>query len=170
MSRTSFWTLRKSNNAINPENTGETTQLAAMEPTWPQLTESSEIPTTAKPTIAPTMECVVDTGQPRWVATSNHTPAASRDDNIPYTSNSGFCSSPEFSRLMMPLRTVSVTSPPASAAPANSNTIAMRTACLMVIARAPTEVPMALATSLAPTPQAMKKPKITAMARKIVPY
>ena len=71
---------------------------------------------------------------------------------------------------MMPLRTVSVTSPPARAAPANSKTIAMRMACLMVIARAPTEVPMALATSLAPTPQAMKKPKITAAARKIVPY
>ena len=48
--------------------------------------------------------------------------------------------------------------------------MAMRIACLMVSAREPTEVPMALATSLAPTPQAMKKPKRQARMSRTVPY
>src|SRR5690606_3093390 len=43
-------------------------------------------------------------------------------------------------------------------------------ACLMVSAREPTDVPMALATSLAPTPQAMKKPNAQASTRSTKPY
>src|SRR5690606_18336645 len=54
--------------------------------------------------------------------------------------------------------------------PRNSKTMAIRIACLMVRAREPTEVPMALATSLAPTPQAMKKPNRQASTSRMVPY
>ena len=48
------------------------------------------------------------------------------------------------------MRTVSVTASPAKKAPTNSKIAAMITACLSVRAREPTEVPIALATSLAP--------------------
>jgi hypothetical protein len=54
--------------------------------------------------------------------------------------------------------------PPASTAPANSNTAAMITACRKLIALAPVEVAMALATSLAPIAQAMYRPKTAASA------
>ena len=47
--------------------------------------------------------------------------------------------------------------------------MATRMACLMVSAFEPTEVPMALATSLAPTPQAMKNPNIQASISSSVP-
>ena len=53
---------------------------------------------------------------------------------------------------IIPLRIVDVTSPPARYAPANSNTIAMMIACLIVSAFEPTDVPIALATSFAPIP------------------
>ncbi len=56
---------------------------------------------------------------------------------------------------MIPLRMVLVTVPPAMKAPANSKMAAIRIACLTVMAPEPTEVPMALATSLAPMPQVM---------------
>jgi hypothetical protein len=62
---------------------------------------------------------------------------------------------------------VEVTSPPASQAPRNSKITAIIIAYLMVIALEPTDVPMALATSLAPTPQAMKKPKRQARMIKV---
>ncbi len=62
----------------------------------------------------------------------------------------------------MPLRMVAVTSPPASTAPASSKTAAIITACLNVRDLEPTEVPIALATSFAPIPQAMNRPKTTA--------
>ena len=55
----------------------------------------------------------------------------------------------------MPLRIVDVTSPPARNAPRNSNIAAIIIACLIVIARDPTDVAMAFATSLAPIPQAI---------------
>ena len=70
---------------------------------------------------------------------------------------------------MIPLRIVSVTCPPASAAPANSNTAAMRIAVLTVIAPEPTDVPMTLATSLAPIPQVMYNPNMTAIPINSVP-
>ncbi len=52
-------------------------------------------------------------------------------------------------------RTVSVTWDPTRTAPANSKTPASTTACFIVSAPEPTDVPMALATSLAPMFQAM---------------
>ena len=47
-----------------PDITGDTTQLATMEDTFPQLTASGDMPTAAKPTMAPIIEWVVETGQP----------------------------------------------------------------------------------------------------------
>jgi hypothetical protein len=107
----------------------------------------------AKPTMAPTMEWVVETGQPNLEATVSHTAAASSAASIPSIRTSG--SPTRALESMMPLRMVDVTSPPARKAPRNSNTAAIRIACFTVMARAPTEVAMALATSLAPMPQAM---------------
>ena len=46
-----------------------------------------------------------------------------------------------------------------------ANTAAMMIACLIVIAREPTDVAIAFATSFAPMPHAMNKPKIAASAR-----
>ena len=69
----------------------------------------------------------------------------------------------------MPLRMVEVTSPPASQAPANSKIMAIIMACLIVMALEPTEVPIALATSLAPIPQAIKKPNKQARSKKLLP-
>ena len=57
-------TLRKIANDIVPAITGETTQLATIVDTLVQFTASVETPTAAKPTMAPTIEWVVDTGQP----------------------------------------------------------------------------------------------------------
>ena len=52
-------------NAMIPALTGDTTQLMTIVPTLPQWTAPTPMPTAAKPTIAPTIEWVVDTGQPR---------------------------------------------------------------------------------------------------------
>ena len=65
----------------------------------------------------------------------------------------------------MPFRIVDVTSPPAKKAPRNSNTAAIKIACLIVSALAPTDVPMELATSLAPIPKAIKNPMNAAIRR-----
>ena len=66
-----------------PAKTGETTQLATIDATFPQLTTSALIPTAAKPTIAPTIEWVVDTGHPKYEAISNQMPAANKAEVIP---------------------------------------------------------------------------------------
>ena len=58
-------------------------KLMTIVPTWPHCTASIPIPTAAKPTIAPTIEWVVDTGQPLREATSNQVPAASNDASMP---------------------------------------------------------------------------------------
>ena len=71
---------------------------------------------------------------------------------------------------MMPFLIVEVTSPPARYAPANSNTHATITAWPNVNALEPTDVPIALATSLAPIPQAIKKPTTQPMIIKSCPY
>ena len=65
----------------------------------------------------------------------------------------------------MPFLIVEVTSPPARKAPRNSNIAAMITACFRVRALLPTDVPIALATSLAPIPHAAKKPNTQAIAK-----
>ena len=111
------------------------------------------MPAMAKPTRAPTMEWVVETGQPRLEATISQMAAASRAASMPKTRISGLSAIPEGS--MIPLRMVLVTCPPASAAPPNSKMAAMMIAVLTVIAPEPTAVPMTLATSLAPIPQVM---------------
>ena len=166
--RMSRCTLLKMAKEMVPAITGETTQLATMVLTLPQFTASLETPTAAKPTMAPTMLCVVDTGQPIKLASISQVPAAKSAESIPNTKRSGLsANTPEST---MPLRMVEVTSPPAKYAPANSNTMAIKMACLIVRALEPTEVPIALATSFAPTPQAIKKPKAAAMMIKMVPY
>ena len=68
---------------MKPAVSGETTQLITIVPTLAHLTASIPIPTAAKPTMAPTIECVVDTGQPRFDAISNQVPAASSDASMP---------------------------------------------------------------------------------------
>ena len=83
VSKTKRRTLIYKRKATVPANTGETTQLAAIFPTFIQLTASTEMPTDPKPTIAPTMLCVVDTGQPYVVAIKSQIPAARSADIIP---------------------------------------------------------------------------------------
>ncbi len=140
----------------------------AILPTLSQATASIPTPTAPKPTIAPTIECVVDTGQPKFDAIISQVPAAKSDANIPYTNKCGLSVKIAASRI--PLRMVAVTSPPARIAPANSKIMAIMIACLMVIAPEPTEVPMAFATSFAPTPQAINKPNTTAKTNNTSPY
>src|SRR5690554_219638 len=106
-----YCTERKIQKEMNPAITGDTTQLEMIDVTELQSTTSTEMPTAAKPTIAPTMEWVVDTGQPRRLAISNQVPAASKDASIPYTSRSGV--SVKRAGSTIPLRMVAVTSPPA---------------------------------------------------------
>ena len=66
-----------------PAIRGETTQLAIMAYTLFHETASKPIPTAPKPTIAPTIECVVDTGQPSDDAIKSHVAAAKSDASIP---------------------------------------------------------------------------------------
>merc|ERR1719378_451570 len=72
----------------------------------------------ANPAMAPTTDCVVDTGNSNLVATANQMAADSKEQNIPSIKMS---SSPtNKSQSTMPLRTVSVTVPPKPTAPTNS--------------------------------------------------
>ena len=66
-----------------PESNGDTTQLAAIAATLSQATASTDMPTAANPTIAPTMECVVETGHPFWLASANQVAAASKEASMP---------------------------------------------------------------------------------------
>ena len=97
------------------------------------------------------------------LAINNHVPAARRAESIPIINISSL---PVY-RLgsTIPFLIVDVTSPPARYAPRNSNMAAIKTACFKVIALLPTDVPIALATSLAPIPNAMKKPANAAIIR-----
>ena len=135
-----------------PASKGEVTQLEAISPIFDQFTASVPTATNAKPTIAPTIEWVVETGQPTRDATVNHMAAANRAESMPY---SRMLASPIAPESIIPLRIVEVTSPPARKAPRNSKIAAIMIACLTVIALEPTDVAIAFATSLAPMPQAM---------------
>ena len=105
------WTLLKIANEMVPAIRGETTQLSTIVLTLSQFTASLETPTAAKPTMAPTILWVVETGQPIKLASISQVPAASNDESIPKTSRSGLsANTPEST---MPLRMVEVTSPPA---------------------------------------------------------
>lgn len=100
-------------------------------------------------------------------AINNHEPAANKDANIPYTNRCGSLANNAASS--MPLRIVAVTSPPARIAPENSKITAIIIACLIVTAPEPTDVPIALATSFAPIPQAMNTPKTIAIIINTLP-
>ena len=54
-----------------------------MLPTTDQLILSDPSAYMPKPTIAPTIVCVVDTGQPLMLATKSQTPAANNDEIMP---------------------------------------------------------------------------------------
>ena len=115
--------------------------------------------TNPTPTIPPIIECVVETGSPKRVAIVNQTAAAiiaAMNPNIKSFANASVTrASSARSIFRIPFLTVSVTASPAKKAPQNSNTAAIITACLNVKALEPTEVPIALATSLAPMFHAM---------------
>lgn len=85
--------------------------------------------------------------------TCNQVPAAAREDRRPAKSRVLF--SWNTLAMMIPFCIVLVTCVPISRAPENSSTAAVSTAWRMVRAPEPTEVPIALATSLAPMFQAM---------------
>ena len=72
-----------------PPTSGETIQLRTIIPIFNQLTASTPMPTTANPTIAPIILCVVETGQLNQLANVNHSAAASMADTIPQTRISG---------------------------------------------------------------------------------
>ena len=63
------------------------------------------------------IECVVETGSSKYVATSSHVPAAVSAQNIPYIRISG--SSSNSSLVTIPFLIVSVTPRPSSRAPRN---------------------------------------------------
>ena len=140
-------------NAMAPPTRGEKIQLAAIRPILAHRMAPKPPPTKPKPTTAPTMEWVVETGIPRAVATWSQMAAASRAEVMPQRMRLGLGAKTAGST--MPFRTVSVTWEPTRTAPASSKTAAMITACFRVKAPDPTEVPMALARSLAPMFQAM---------------
>jgi hypothetical protein len=96
---------------IAPEIIGDTTQLEAIFPTLDHETASKPNEIITKPTIAPTIECVVETGHPFWLATNNHVPAARRDESIPIIKISVLLSYRLGSTI--PFLIVAVTSPPA---------------------------------------------------------
>ncbi len=72
-------------------------------------------------------------------------------------------------RSTMPLRMVSVTSPPAITAPLTSKIAATSRACFMVRVPAPTLVPNEFATSLPPMLNAMNRPNTVATTRISLP-
>src|SRR5699024_9104721 len=146
---------------------GESTQPPTMFQILLHCTASTPIPTAANPIMAPITVWVVDTGQPLAEAMVSQTAVPRRVESMPYTSKCGVFSSTLLST--MPDLTVWVTSPPAKYAPKNSKIMATIMACLIVNTPEPTEVPMALATSLAPMPQAIKKPNAQASNRISVP-
>ena len=79
------------------------------------------------------------TGNPKYVAITNHVLAASSDENMPSIKNASSFSKHDTSA--MPLRMVSVTLAPISTAPETSKIEARMTACLVVTDPAPTLVP-----------------------------
>ena len=156
-----------------PPSSGERIQDTAIFPISPQCTMAKPpVPVTrpvvtAAPTMPPMIACVVETGQPILVASSSHTAAPSRADIMISAKASGSIAIP--SRSTMPLRTVSVTEPPASTAPDTSKTAATTSACFIVRVPAPTLVPKEFATSLPPMLNAMNSPNaIARINRKVL--
>ena len=131
-----------------PESSGEISHDETIRSSLALLTASIPNATAPKPAIAPTIECVVETGQPSREATISQVPAAVSEASIPNFSVSSDAVVMAGSRI--PPRIVFVTCPPTSHAPRNSKMAATITACTSVNAREPTDVPMAFATSFAP--------------------
>ena len=75
-----FRIAEKMRNARTPPISGDVNQLAAMKPIEPQFTLLTPTETHPKPAIAPTIECVVETGQPRnaamWIQSAAEISAA----------------------------------------------------------------------------------------------
>ena len=134
---------------------GEMIQDRTMPPIFSQLTTLGPPATRPNPVIAPTMECVDDTGSEVSVAMSTQAAAANRAANMPIISSFG---SVMASGLMIPLLMVAVTCEPRTTAPTKFRIPAMNTAWRTVMARAPTAEAMEFATSLAPRLKAMRKP------------
>ncbi|KAI8429817.1 hypothetical protein MSG28_000331 [Choristoneura fumiferana] len=105
------------------------------------------------PMVAPTTECVPDTGSRSAVASSSQTALANSADRQP-SANSRSPPSSYNLTSSMPLRIVSDTLYPA---PAISKMVARTHACVRVSTLEPTLVPKELATSFAPIPNANTK-------------
>ena len=152
-----------------PPSMGESTQEMAILPISCHFTKAKGLPcppdncqpsNTELPTMPPMMACVVETGSPFLVANSSHNAAANSADIIIRIKSKGCIGS--VVKSTMPVRMVSVTSPPAITAPLTSNTAAISKACGTVSVPAPTDVPNELATSLPPMLNAINTPNSVA--------
>ena len=133
-------------------NTGETIQLMTTAKSLPKLMTENPPAMMPNPIMAPTIECVVETGRDFQVAKLTHSAAASRADKAPIRAIWG---SVIMSVETIPLRIVLVTWEPIKVAPKIFKMPARNMAWRIVIALAPTAGAMELATSLAPMFQAM---------------
>ena len=131
---------------------GEMIQLKATARSLPQFTTENPPATMPKPIMAPTIEWVVDTGSDFKVEKLTHSAAARSAEREPISARWG---SVRISVDTIPLRIVSVTWEPMKVAPTMLRIPAITMACRRVIALAPTDEAMELATSLAPMFQAM---------------
>jgi len=104
--------------------------------------------TQLKPAIAPTTAWEEETGKPRLVAICSHKPQAISTDTIPIKNTCGLAANT--CAFTTPVARVSETPCPNSTAPENSSMPATIIACRSVSAFEPTDVPIELATSLAP--------------------
>ena len=75
--------LSISRKAIVPPSAGDTTQLATIWVILSHFTASTPMPAMVNPTMAPMMECVVDTGQPLLEAIISQMAAASSAASMP---------------------------------------------------------------------------------------
>ena len=76
-----------------PLMSGDTAQPTVIRPTVCQSTRLAPNATQPKPTTAPTIECVVDTGKPKYDASISQVPAASKAEIMPQAKiNAGYAS------------------------------------------------------------------------------
>ena len=101
------------------------------------------------------IECVVDTGSSRYVAKRIQIMAPTSAQNMPYMNTAG--APAKVLVFAMEPATALVTFPPRVTAPVNSKTAAMQHALQILRVLLPTEVPKALATSLAPAFQGSRQ-------------
>ena len=102
--------------------------------------------------------CVVETGISSFDARMSHAPTETMTQRQPNMRTSGSSTKQVTSAML--LRIVRVTCEPISTAPASSKMTASTHAWRTVMAREPTLVAKALATSFAPMPNAAKKAAI----------